>query len=136
MSELLAQVQQLLAGAASQPLTATQLSQILSVLAAGSSADPIPSPAMPPIISSTLVITPPSTITFSSVFMVSCHIPFSPSVQETPIVPVEDVSAVFVSDTPVQPLMSPLVYSPTSGEFSFHVFSSTSYLYSRFSIIC
>ena len=106
MSELLAQVQQLLAGAASQPFTATQLSQILSALAAGSSADPIPSPAMPPIISSTLVITPPPTITFSPVFIVSCHILFSPSVQETPTVPVEDISAVSVSDTPVRPLMS------------------------------
>jgi len=39
MSELLAQVQQLLARALSQSLTAAQLSQILSALAAGSSAD-------------------------------------------------------------------------------------------------
>jgi len=39
MSELLAQVQQLLAGASSQSLTATQLFQILSTLAVSSSAD-------------------------------------------------------------------------------------------------
>ena len=67
MSELLAQVQQLLAGASSQPLTAAQLSQILSALAAGPSADPAPSLAVPPITSPTLVITPPPTITFSPV---------------------------------------------------------------------
>ena len=39
MSELLVQVQQLLAGALSQSLTATQLFQILSMLSASSSAD-------------------------------------------------------------------------------------------------
>ena len=39
MSELLAQVQQLLAGALSQPLTAAQLSQIPSAMAVSSSAD-------------------------------------------------------------------------------------------------
>jgi len=118
MSELLAQVQQLLAGASSQPLTAAQLSQILSVLAAGSSTDPAPSPAVPPITSPTLVITLPPTITFSPVSTVPCPIPVSPSVQETPTVPVEDVPAVLVSDIPEHPLILPLVYSPTSGEFS------------------
>ena len=39
MSELLVQVQQLLARASSQPLTAAQLFQILSALAISSSAD-------------------------------------------------------------------------------------------------
>ena len=118
MSELLAQVQQLLAGASSQPLTAAQLSQILSALAAGSSADPAPSPVVPPITSPTLAITLPSTITFSPISTVPCPIPVSPSVPEIPTVPVEDVPAVPVSDTSEHPLMSPLVYSPTSGEFS------------------
>jgi len=117
MSELLAQVQQLLAGASSQPLTAAQLSQILSALAAGSSADPTPSPVVPPIISPTLVVTLPPTITFSPISTVPCPIPVSPSVLESPTVPVEDVLAVPVSDTPEHPLMLPLVYSPTSGEF-------------------
>ena len=115
MSELLAQVQQLLAGASSQPLTAAQLSQILSALAAGSSADPAPSPAAPLITSPTLVVTPPPTITFSPVPAVPCPIPVSPSVLESPV---EDVPAVSVSDTPEHPLMLPLVYSLTSGEFS------------------
>jgi len=80
MSELLAQVQQLLARVLSQPLTAAQLSQILFALAAGSSADPVPSSAMPPITSSTLVITLPPTITFSPVSMVPCLIPVSSSI--------------------------------------------------------
>jgi len=101
MSELLAQVQQLLAGASSQPLTTAQLSQILSVLAASSSADPVPAPAIPPIASSTLVITLSPTITFSPVSTVPCLIPVSSSVHETPTVSVEDVPAVPVSDTPV-----------------------------------
>jgi len=118
MSELLAQVQQLLAGASSQPLTAAQLSQILSALAAGSSADPAPSPAVPPITSPPLVITPPPTIAFSPISTIPCPIPVSPSVPEIPTVPVEDVPAVPVSDTSEHPLMSSLVYSPTSGEFS------------------
>jgi len=118
MSELLAQVQQLLAEASSQPLAAVQLSQILSALAAGSSADPAPSPAVPPITSPTSVITPPPTITFSPVSTVPCPIPVSSSVPETPTVPVEDVPAVPVSDTPEHPLILPLVYSPTSGAFS------------------
>ena len=118
MSELLAQVQQLLAGASSQPLTAAQLSQILSALAAGSSADPAPSPTVPPITSPTLVVTPPPTITFSPISAIPCPIPVFPSVLESPTVPVEDVPAVPVSGTPEHPLMSPLVYSPTSGEFS------------------
>ena len=139
MSELLAQVQQLLAGASSQPLTAAQLSQILSALAAGSSADPAPSPAAPLITSPTLVVTPPPTITFSPVPAVPCPIPVSPSVLESPTVPVEDVPAVSVSDTPEHPLMSPLVYSPTSGEF-FHFISPVLLLIfclcSRFFIIC
>jgi len=118
MSGLLAQVQQLLTRASSQSLTTAQLSQILSVLAAGSSADPTPSPVVPPITSPTLVITPPPTITFSPISTVPCPIPVSPSVPEIPTVPVEDVPAVPVSDTPEHPLMLPLVYSLTSGEFS------------------
>lgn len=80
MSELLAQVQQLLTGASSQPLTTAQLSQILSVLAVSSSANPKPSPVIPSIISSTSAITLPPTITFSPVSTVLCLIPTSSSV--------------------------------------------------------
>ena len=117
MSKLLAQVQQLLAGALSQSLTTTQLSQILSTLATGSSTDSVPSSTMPLITSFTLAINPPPTITFSPVSTVSHLISVFSSVQETSPVPVEDVPALSVSDILVQPLISPLVYSLTSGKF-------------------
>jgi len=99
MFELLAQVQQLLAGASSQPLTAIQLSQILSALAASSSADPVPFLVMPSIISPPLAITPPPTITFSPVSTIPHLIPSSYPVQETIAILVENIPALPVSDT-------------------------------------
>jgi len=117
MSKLLAQVKQLLTRTSFQPLTATQHSQILSVLATGSSTDSVPSSTVPPITSFTLAINLPPTITFSLVSTVSHLIPVFSFVQETSSVLVEDILALPISDTPVQPLILPLVYSPTSGKF-------------------
>jgi len=117
MSKLLAQVKQLLTRTSSQPLTATQHSQILSILATGSSTDSAPSSTVPPITSFTLAINLPPTITFSLVSTVSHLIPVFSFVQETSSVLVEDILALPISDTPVQPLILPLVYSPTSGKF-------------------